>query len=130
MSRAQTVALRDLGIAGRTSPERPALGQKLGTGSVVDCAINAASAKERRICGVDDGVNAECRDVGDDNLELGAADPARQLGHVSGRDGDALLGEQLLQFAGLEHLADDVAAADELALHIELRNGRPVRDSP
>src|SRR5206468_2666957 len=47
----------------------------------------------------------------------------------SGRRGDrdALVGKQLLQFAGLEHLADDVAAADELALDVELRNRRPVR---
>ena len=28
----------------------------------------------------------------------------------------------------LEHLLDDVAAADELALHIELGDGRPVRE--
>src|SRR5262249_34206534 len=28
---------------------------------------------------------------------------------------------------GLKHLADDVAAADELALDIELRNGWPIR---
>src|SRR5215472_12217037 len=42
-------------------------------------------------------------------------------------DRDAPVGKQLLQFAGLEHLADDVAAADKLALDIELRNGRPVR---
>src|SRR5918993_2998896 len=39
---------------------------------------------------------------------------------------DALVGEELLQLAGLEHLAGDVAAADELALHVELGNGRPV----
>ena len=39
---------------------------------------------------------------------------------------DALGREQLLQFAGLEHLAHDIAAADELALDVELRNGRPV----
>ena len=32
-----------------------------------------------------------------------------------------LSAKQLLQFAGLEHLADDVAAADELALDVELR---------
>src|SRR4051794_38108628 len=38
---------------------------------------------------------------------------------------DALVGEELLQLAGLEHLAGDVAAADELALHVELGNGRP-----
>src|SRR5262245_5402200 len=38
----------------------------------------------------------------------------------------ALLLEQARELARLEHLADDVAAADELALHVELRNGRPV----
>src|SRR5437763_465167 len=31
-------------------------------------------------------------------------------------DGDALVGEQLLKFVRLEHLADDIATADELAL--------------
>ncbi len=40
---------------------------------------------------------------------------------------DALLGEKLLKLAGLEHLADDIAAADEFALHVKLGNGRPVR---
>src|SRR5262249_23047049 len=30
--------------------------------------------------------------------------------------------------AGLEHLADDVAAADELALDVELRDGRPLAE--
>src|SRR5689334_14551765 len=39
---------------------------------------------------------------------------------------DALVLERLLQFAGLKHLADDVAAADELALDVKLRDGRPV----
>ena len=39
----------------------------------------------------------------------------------------ALFFEDLLQFAGLEHLADDVAAADELALNVKLRDRRPVR---
>ncbi len=38
----------------------------------------------------------------------------------------ALFLEEGLQFAGLEHLADDVAAADELALDVELRDRRPV----
>src|SRR5690606_582028 len=40
---------------------------------------------------------------------------------------DALVLEEVLQLARLEHLADDVAAADELALDVELRNGRPAR---
>src|SRR5690606_7291807 len=41
-------------------------------------------------------------------------------------DRDTSLLEMGLQFAGLEHLAHDVGAADEFALHIELGNGRPV----
>src|SRR3712207_1015726 len=40
--------------------------------------------------------------------------------------GDAAFCEVLLQLARLEHLADDVAAADEFALDVELRDGRPV----
>src|SRR5207344_3661658 len=40
--------------------------------------------------------------------------------------GDALFGQQLLQFARLEHLAHDIAAADEVPLDVKLRNGRPV----
>lgn len=35
-------------------------------------------------------------------------------------DGDAVFLEMLLEFAGLEHLGDDVAAADELTLDVEL----------
>src|ERR1700728_587760 len=39
---------------------------------------------------------------------------------------NAVFLEQGLQLAGLKHLADDVATANELALDIELRNGRPI----
>src|SRR5205823_928980 len=46
----------------------------------------------------------------------------------SGADGDALFFEKLLQFAGLEHLANDVAAADKFALNVELRDRRPARE--
>src|SRR5512146_2893828 len=38
----------------------------------------------------------------------------------------ALLFQGLLQFAGLEHLAHDVATSDKLTLHVKLRNRRPV----
>ena len=40
---------------------------------------------------------------------------------------DGLLGEELLQLARLVHLLQDVAAADEFAVDVELRNRRPVR---
>src|SRR5262245_8968354 len=39
-----------------------------------------------------------------------------------GLRGHALVLEERLQLAGLEHLAHDVAAAHELALHVKLRN--------
>src|SRR6185437_10807134 len=42
-------------------------------------------------------------------------------------DGHALFFEHLLELAVLEHLADDVAASDELALDVKLRDRRPVR---
>src|SRR5690606_23786930 len=42
------------------------------------------------------------------------------------RSGNLLFGEQLLQLARLIHLHHDVAAADELALYVELGDGRPV----
>ena len=44
----------------------------------MDRAVDAASAEQRGIRGVDDGVNAEGRDVGDDNLEPDLADLARR----------------------------------------------------
>src|SRR5690606_14722995 len=37
----------------------------------------------------------------------------------------ALVGEEALKLARLEHLAHDVAAADEFALDVELRDRRP-----
>jgi hypothetical protein len=40
-------------------------------------AIDAAPTKERRIRGVDDGVNAQGGDVGNDDLEPRLADLAR-----------------------------------------------------
>src|SRR5215471_9994733 len=39
---------------------------------------------------------------------------------------NALLLEQPLQLTGLEHLPHDIAAAQKLALHIELRDCRPL----
>src|SRR5205814_7642144 len=46
----------------------------------------------------------------------------------SGADRHALFLEHLLQLTGLEHLADDVAAADELAVDVKLGDRRPVRE--
>src|SRR5512145_1926036 len=53
-------------------------------------------------------------------------DQLQDCGDLGGGLDHALLGEELLQLARLEHLGDDIAAADELALDEQLRNGRPV----
>lgn len=39
---------------------------------------------------------------------------------------NTLVVKQGFELAGLEHLFHDVAATDELALHVELRDGGPV----
>ena len=77
MPRRQAVALGDLGVAGLAAVERPALGQQLGPRRTMDRAIDAAPAKERRIRRVDDGVNAQCGDVGNDDFQPRLADLAR-----------------------------------------------------
>ena len=43
----------------------------------MDRAIYAATAQQRRVRGVDDGVNAQGRNVGDDDFEPRRADLAR-----------------------------------------------------
>ena len=43
----------------------------------MDCAVDAAATEQRAIRGVDDGVNTQCRDVGDDDLEPRRADVVR-----------------------------------------------------
>ncbi len=43
----------------------------------MDRAINAAPAEQRRVRGVDDGVNAQCRNVGDNDFQPRLADLAR-----------------------------------------------------
>ena len=56
----------------------------------------------------------------------GGPDSFQTLTELRGRGLDALVGHVGLQFAGLEHFTDDVGAADELALNVELRDRRPV----
>ena len=74
----QTISAGDLGAAGLAATEGATFGKELRTGRAMDRAVDAASAEERTIRSVDDGVNAEGRDVGDDNLKPGLADLARR----------------------------------------------------
>ena len=78
MAGRQSVALGDLGVTGLTSTEGPAFRQQFGSGRIVDRTVHATAAKQRCIGGVDDGVNAQCGDVGDDNLEPRRPELARR----------------------------------------------------
>ena len=98
MPRRKEISFGDLGVAGLAAVERSALGQQLGPGRIMDRAIDAAPAKQRRIRRVDDGVNAQRGDVGNNDFQPRLADLARcsRSGRSRRADGDALVGEQLL----------------------------------
>jgi len=73
----EPVPLGDLGIAGGAATKRTAFGQQFGAGAAMYRAIDAAAAEQRRIRGVDDGVNAQAGDIGNDDFEPRPADLAR-----------------------------------------------------
>jgi hypothetical protein len=56
--------------------ELAAFRQQFGPSRAVDGAINTASAEQRRVRGVDDGVNPQSRDISDDNLDASVTDLA------------------------------------------------------
>ena len=58
--------------------ERAAFGQQFGPGRAMDRAIDAATAEQRSIRRVDDGVNAQRGDVGDDDFQPRRAELARR----------------------------------------------------
>ena len=77
MSRREPITFGDLGVAGLAAVQRPTFDQQLGSRRSMNRAIDAAPAKEGRIRGVDDGVNAQRGDVGNDDFEPRLADLAR-----------------------------------------------------
>jgi hypothetical protein len=74
----QEISFGDFGVARLAAVERAAFGQQLRPGCIMDRAIDAAPTKERRICRVDDGVNAQRGDVGNDDFQPRLADLARK----------------------------------------------------
>jgi hypothetical protein len=70
----QLEAGRDLGLACRAAAERKAGRQQLRPGRAVDGAVDAAAAGKLRIGRVDDRIDIERRDVGDDDFETGRRD--------------------------------------------------------
>ena|SRR6266851_1690619 len=57
--------------------ERAAFRKKLRPGRAMDRAVDATAAEQRGVGGIDDGVNAQARDVGDDDFQPRRADLAR-----------------------------------------------------
>jgi hypothetical protein len=76
MPRRQAVAFGDFGAAGLAAIERAAFGQQFGSRRAMDRTIDAATAEQRRVGGVDDGVNAQRRDIGDNDFQPRRADLA------------------------------------------------------
>jgi hypothetical protein len=77
MPRRKEISLGDLGVAGFAAAQLAAFGQQPRPGRIMNCTIDAAPAEQRRIRGVDDGVNAQAGDVGNNDFQPGAADLAR-----------------------------------------------------
>src|SRR5689334_995238 len=65
----QPIAFGDLGAAGLAAAKDAALFEKPRAGAAMNRAVDAAATKQRRVGGVDDGVNAQCGNVGDDNFQ-------------------------------------------------------------
>ena len=59
----QAVRAGDLGLAGPAAAQRPALFEQLRPRCTVDAAIHAASAQQRFLRRVDDGVHAHFRNI-------------------------------------------------------------------
>ena len=73
----QPITPGNFGAAGLAPIQGTAFGEKLRSSRAMDGAIDAPAAEQRGIPGVDDGVNAKRRDVGDDDFQPRRADLAR-----------------------------------------------------
>ncbi|RCI09025.1 hypothetical protein L249_4974 [Ophiocordyceps polyrhachis-furcata BCC 54312] len=76
----QFVASGDPGLAGGATTDEAALMNEVGAGSAVDGAVDAASAHEGRVGGVDDGVEPELGDVAAGDADAGVDGSGRLAG--------------------------------------------------
>jgi len=76
MPRRQRISIGDLGVAGGAAIEAAARGEQVRTCGAMDRAVDSAAAEQRAIGGIDDRVERERRDVGDDDLKRRRADLA------------------------------------------------------
>ena len=68
VARRQAEAGRHHGMAGRTRARSPGSGRQLRPGRSMDRPVDAATTRQGAVRGVDDGVDIQGRDVGDDDL--------------------------------------------------------------
>ena len=90
----ESVAFRKLGLACLAAAEQSTLVDQVGARGAVDCAINAAAAKQRAICGIHDRVAFEARDVAPDRPHVAVnfhrrtpSDDAERQASAGARDG-------------------------------------------
>src|SRR5262249_17017329 len=76
MTGREPVSPRDLGVAGLAAVKHPALGHQIRPRFTVDGAVDPTTAEKRRIGRVDDRVNAQGRNIGNDDFETRLADLA------------------------------------------------------
>ena len=70
----QTISARDFRFAGSTTAQRAAFGEQFGACGAVNRAIDAATAEERCVCRVHNGINVEFSDVAAEDLDLAYGD--------------------------------------------------------
>jgi len=69
VTRRQPVCRGDFGAAGVAAAKRAALLEEFGSGSTMDRPIDPTAPEQRRVRSVDDGVDAQRRDVGEDDFQ-------------------------------------------------------------
>ena len=70
----QSIAFRDLGLAGRAAVQATAFGQEPRPGGPMDRAVDPAAAQQAVVGCVNDGVDIQCRDVGLQDGDVGMHD--------------------------------------------------------
>jgi hypothetical protein len=66
----QTISARDFSFAWTTTAQRVAFGEQFGACCAVNRAVDAATAEERCVCRVHNGINLQFSDVALDDIDL------------------------------------------------------------
>src|SRR6185312_7767020 len=81
--RLQPMPAGDLGRAGVAAVERRAFRAQAGARGAMDGAVDTATAEKLAVRRIDDGVDVERGDVGDDDVEPRRADRGGQIAHAA-----------------------------------------------